>query len=222
MVEHGVTGEWAIDDIHGRPVAGDAVVSLHFGADARLAGSTGVNRLAAPFELDGDHITVGPLVTTRLAGTEAAMDQERRFLAALQTSTRWHIAGEVMWLGGEHGDISMHHVVVPLVVRGHVSYRERIAFPGNAVVTVELHDMSQLDAAPTVIASHVISDAVGAPVEFELSIERALVAPPRHVGITARIEVDGEPWWISDTNHQVIDDDAASHDLVLARVEHDD
>lgn len=213
-----LSGEWAVDEFHGHPAIVGAAPSLTFGADGRLAGFTGVNRLATPFEIDGDRVTVGAIVTTRMEGMARAVEQEAGFLAALEATTHWRIDGEVLTLVGPGGSIRAHHVPLPLVVRGHVSYRERIAFPGNAVVTVEIRDLERADDAAQIVASQVIGDALGSPVEFEIPIDRSVLTPRRRVGVAARIEVDGELWWISDSPRELTSDGHASYDLVLERV----
>jgi heat shock protein HslJ len=63
-----------------------AEAELELGADGRLAGSTGCNRLMGGYELDGDTLVVtGPLATTRMACVDpAATQQERHVLEVLE------------------------------------------------------------------------------------------------------------------------------------------
>ena len=52
--------------------------------DGRVSGSTGCNRLSSSFELEGDVLLLGPVVTTRMACTDdGAVRQEREVLAVL-------------------------------------------------------------------------------------------------------------------------------------------
>ncbi|TQF66347.1 hypothetical protein FK531_17715 [Rhodococcus spelaei] len=90
-----------------------------------------------------------------------------------------------------------------VTVTGDVLYRERIAWPEGAVVTVRLEDVSRADAPSTVLAEQRITDATGVPVPFELTADRASIEPNARVNVSARIEVNGELRWISDTAHPV-------------------
>ncbi len=57
---------------------------LVLGADGRLSGSTGCNRMMGGFELDGEVLVLGPLATTRMACTDdGAAEQERQVLGVL-------------------------------------------------------------------------------------------------------------------------------------------
>jgi heat shock protein HslJ len=63
-----------------------AEAELELGADGRLAGSTGCNRLMGGYELeDGSLVVTGPLATTRMACVDpAATQQERHVLEVLE------------------------------------------------------------------------------------------------------------------------------------------
>jgi heat shock protein HslJ len=83
-----------------------AVVSLL--ADTRLtmtfdngkvSGQAGCNTFNASYSTQGDRVTIGPAVTTRKMCGDAVMTQERQFLTALQSATKWAIAG---------GELDMH------------------------------------------------------------------------------------------------------------------
>jgi len=61
--------------------------------DGAIAGSSGCNRYRAPYELEGDHIHLGPAMGTRKACTDppGVMDQERQFLSLFESATRYEI-----------------------------------------------------------------------------------------------------------------------------------
>lgn len=71
-------------------------VTVAFGDDGQLAGSAGCNSYTTSFEVDGDHITIGPAVTTRMwcPEPEGIMDQESAFLAALELAATYGIEGD--------------------------------------------------------------------------------------------------------------------------------
>ncbi|MER2536371.1 MAG: YbaY family lipoprotein, partial [Rhizobiaceae bacterium] len=62
-------------------------------------------------------------------------------------------------------------------VSGEASYRERIALPPNAVLTVQLADVSLADAPAGIVAVQTISPAGQVPISFELSFDTAAIQP---------------------------------------------
>jgi putative lipoprotein len=76
-------------------------------------------------------------------------------------------------------------------VSGTVTYRERIALPENAELTVQLVELIEDAVAGKVIAEQVVSPAGQIPVPFEIIYDPAeLDAGPR-VGLKARIAAEG-------------------------------
>lgn len=74
------------------PVAGSTITAT-FTADGQVSGSTGCNDYSGPYKLDGESLTVGPLVSTKKACEQDLMDQEQQFLTALQTPTTVESSG---------------------------------------------------------------------------------------------------------------------------------
>ncbi|AIU67348.1 YbaY family lipoprotein [Vibrio coralliilyticus] len=108
-------------------------------------------------------------------------------------------------------------------VSGTVAYRQFIALPDNALVTVTLQDISLADAPATVIAKHRFeTGGTQVPFEFELAFDPRKIKPHHTYSVSARIEVDGQLRFISDTVYPVItDQNQTSHvDLVLVGVSH--
>lgn len=93
------------------------------------------------------------------------------------------------------------------VISGTVSYRERIALPENAVVTVTLEDISLADAPSTVIATQeFITDGKQVPFAFELSYDNNKIQPNHRYNMRATIHVDGKLRFTTDTIKSVITD----------------
>ncbi len=71
-------------------------INLHFGAEGRVEGSAGCNQYSAPFEIQGEHITIGPASSTRkfCAEPTGLMAQEAAFLAALPQAIQLEMIGE--------------------------------------------------------------------------------------------------------------------------------
>jgi len=78
------------------------------------------------------------------------------------------------------------------VISGEVWYRERIALPPGAEVTVLLEDQSRADAKATVITdyTHVV-DGKAPPYSFRLVFDPSAIDEHMTYGLRARIEMDG-------------------------------
>ncbi|CAK2009738.1 YbaY family lipoprotein [Vibrio crassostreae] len=93
------------------------------------------------------------------------------------------------------------------VISGTVSYRERIALPENAVVTVTLADISLADAPSTVIATQEFTtDGKQVPFAFELSYDNNKIKANHRYNMRASIHVDGKLRFTTDTIKSVITD----------------
>lgn len=80
------TGTWRLVLLGGRAPAADThgPVTLTFDGDGMLYGMAGVNRVRATWSADeDDQLTVGPLVSTMMAGPDDAMATERALLTLL-------------------------------------------------------------------------------------------------------------------------------------------
>jgi putative lipoprotein len=75
------------------PIA-DTRITLSFaGQDHHAGGSSGCNRYTGGYTEAGDQLTFGPLASTRMwcASPEGVMEQEQRYLAALQQAARYEV-----------------------------------------------------------------------------------------------------------------------------------
>ncbi|MDM0103329.1 META domain-containing protein [Variovorax sp. J22R24] len=62
-----------------------------------MKGFAGCNTFRATYKVQGDQIAVGPVATTRrMCSGEGVMQQEREFLAALKSTTRWGFSGALL------------------------------------------------------------------------------------------------------------------------------
>ena len=90
-----------------------------------------------------------------------------------------------------------------VAVAGEVSYRERIALPANAVLTVRLMDVSLADAPEAVVAEQTVDPAGQVPIRFELKLDPAVVQPGATYALQACITVDDQLWFINDERYAV-------------------
>ncbi|WP_244270874.1 META domain-containing protein [Thioalkalivibrio sp. ALJ1] len=77
--------------------AREAHLVLH-AEDARLAGSTGCNRLMGGYELDRDQLSFDQVATTMMACPAGMMELERKFLDVLGDVASWQVDGEILTL----------------------------------------------------------------------------------------------------------------------------
>jgi heat shock protein HslJ len=76
---------WVLVSLEGAPVLPGTEITAAFGTDRRVSGSSGCNRYVGAYEVGGPGLEVGPLATTRMfCGDPGVMDQEQRYLSALQ------------------------------------------------------------------------------------------------------------------------------------------
>jgi putative lipoprotein len=82
------------------------------------------------------------------------------------------------------------------VISGVVTYRERIAMPAGAVITVRLLDVTS-DEEPTSIAEQRIRPRREVPIPFTLQYDRSRILRGGSYAVAATIEADGQVLWQS-------------------------
>ena len=89
---------WQLEDLGGRGVIDNSMVTLEFPEAGRAAGRGGCNRFFGSVELNGESIKFGQMGATRMACAEALMDQEGRYLKALESAQRYTMSGDELLL----------------------------------------------------------------------------------------------------------------------------
>ncbi len=89
----GPGGKWLAESIRRRGVIDNLQTVLDIAADGRVSGSGGCNRISGKADISGERISFSPLAATRMACAPAIMDQETKFLAALNDVRTWRIDG---------------------------------------------------------------------------------------------------------------------------------
>jgi putative lipoprotein len=102
-------------------------------------------------------------------------------------------------------------------VTGTVSYLQRMALPTNAVIQVQLLDVSLADAAAKAVAEESINlGQRQVPVPFSLNFDPAKIDAKHRYSLSAKITVDGKLWFISDRSYPVLTSGNPTHvDLIL-------
>jgi heat shock protein HslJ len=89
-------------------VLAGTTLTAEFGKDGNLSGNGGCNTYSGPYKVNGDQITIGPLISTMKACGEPAgvMDQETQYLAALQSAATYQMEGNVLELRTKDGALA--------------------------------------------------------------------------------------------------------------------
>ena len=72
------------------PMVPDRDLTVDF-ANGRVSGSGGCNRFNGSYSTKGNQLKIGPLASTFKACEEPVMEQETRFLSALQATQRYEV-----------------------------------------------------------------------------------------------------------------------------------
>jgi heat shock protein HslJ len=99
---------WRVVALAGEPIPGGVQVTMALNAGGRIGGTSGCNRYGGQAQaLRGGALAVGPLMSTRMACPPPRMEVETRFLALLQSATRWSLSsGRLMLTGPDGGAIA--------------------------------------------------------------------------------------------------------------------
>lgn len=78
--------QWLLEDLNGSGVLDNVQATLTFPEAGKVAGFGSCNRYFGPAEIKDETIKLGPLASTRMACPEAVMNQEAKYLEALQAA----------------------------------------------------------------------------------------------------------------------------------------
>jgi len=81
--------EWLLEDLNGSGVLDNVQATLTFPETGKVAGNGSCNRFFGPTEINGNAVKLGPLASSRMACPEAVMNQETKYLEALQAAERF-------------------------------------------------------------------------------------------------------------------------------------
>lgn len=99
---------------------------------------------------------------------------------------------------------------------GNVTYRQRIALPAGAVITVSLDDVSLADAPATQLATATITTkGENVPIPFSLTYDPTAIRPERSYAVSARITIDDKLSWVTATRHSVLTAGNPSDDVTI-------
>lgn len=84
-------GRWLAEDIRGGGVIDNLQSVVEIAADGTVTGSGGCNRMRGQATISGTSITITPLASTMMACPPAIMDQEGKFMSALEAARSFRI-----------------------------------------------------------------------------------------------------------------------------------
>lgn len=102
-------------------------------------------------------------------------------------------------------------------LNGTVVYRERIALPPTAVVTIRLVDVSMADKAPRTIAQTIATAGSQVPIAYQLHYEAGEVVPGRRYALQADITDNGRLGFTTMAHHAVFTGGADDTRILVQR-----
>ena len=84
-------GTWIVQDINGTAPMEKSRVTLSFGSDGRVSGSSSCNSYSGSYQSTGENLTFGQTIGTMKACAEPLMKQEQAFLAILRGVQRFEL-----------------------------------------------------------------------------------------------------------------------------------
>jgi putative lipoprotein len=216
-----VDTDWQATELDGRPLPDRVRPSLRFGADGRLAGSAGVNRIIGGYQVGDGVIDFGRLATTLMAGPPEAMAVERRVLTVLSGRRPYRLDGDDLHIGDAGAELRYRAVGSgSAAVRGSLVCAGSTEVPPGATVTVQLLDVSRADAPSVTVAEQVIEHPEGgAPLSYELPYDPGAIDPGASYTVSARVTRGDELLFVTDTHNPVLSRGASDRaDVRLAPV----
>ncbi|WP_144209540.1 YbaY family lipoprotein [Shewanella donghaensis] len=104
-----------------------------------------------------------------------------------------------------------------VTISGDIMYRERIALPDDAVLTVQIKDVSLQDTKAIVIAERVLDNVV-TPQAFEFQIAADQFQQGHSYAVGARIEVNGKLWFINTQTYRVDVNETQQLNIIVNKV----
>ncbi len=86
-----LVGEWRFEDLDGQGVPDGPPATLRVDGDGRVSGTGGCNRFMGALQVSGEAAGFGPLASTQMACTDAAMTLEMRVFDVLSRTDRFGI-----------------------------------------------------------------------------------------------------------------------------------
>ena len=100
-------------------------------------------------------------------------------------------------------------------ITGNVMYLERIALPPNAVVQLELQDVSRADAPAIVLGQETIAASHQVPIPFRIEYDLSQIQESHTYVIRVRITVENQLRWTNTTTTRVLTGGNPKQDVTI-------
>jgi heat shock protein HslJ len=176
---------WLLEDLNGKLVLDGTQIEAEF-TEGRVLGQAGCNSYSASYERTADTLTVGEPSTTRRTcpDPQGVMDQETAYLQTLASAATFKIENQQLLVN----DASDQTVLIySAAVIGDIAGPPEPIDP-QAVITVQLQDVSLADAAAPVLGEQQAPNPGTFPVPFAVTYNPETIQPNHTYAIRVRIE----------------------------------
>lgn len=201
----GVTWEWRYfaDGQREMNVLTDSQ-SITFNEDGTYFGRADCNSVSGTYSVSGGSIVVRPGPTTLMACPPDSLGEEfMRYLLRAVIYSFTDDGSLMLELPADSGTLLF---TARPQVSGQITYLQRVALPDDAVVRVQIQDVSRVDIAADIIAEQVFTTGgAQVPLAFTVSYPASSIQETRRYSLSARItDRDGRLLFINDEYVPVI------------------
>lgn len=95
---------WLLTELDGKSPLPSTTVTAEFDPDGSIGGTSGCNSYSGSYTVEGKSIAMGPFVSTLMACPDLVMDQETRYLKALENAVMFQINADELTLEDADGN----------------------------------------------------------------------------------------------------------------------
>ncbi|MBI1257780.1 MAG: META domain-containing protein [Chloroflexi bacterium] len=216
----GVTWQWihSADPMQEMDVP-SGKYTITFGDDGNFHAKADCNSVLGSYTSDTNTITLKPGPSTlMLCPPDSLGDTFTKYLGQVAVYSFTDAGDLLLELPADGGTLTLS---AQPQITGTVAYRQKIALPDDAVVRVQIQDVTVADAPSLLIGEQVI-DTNGAqvPIPFAVSYSASAVQENHRYSLSARItDGEGNLLFITDTIVSVITGENPANDLQLMLVQ---
>jgi putative lipoprotein len=200
---------WSLVALNGKSLLEDTLITLQF-ENFQAFGSSGCNRYKTSFERSGNSLNFGLVTSTAMECEEpdGILVQESEYYTALERAAVFRVENQQLILFDNSGS---QLLVYEAIVMGNIISEMEAELPEDAVVYVQLNDVSLADAEAKPIAEQVISGAIGFPIPYQVKYNPRQIIENHTFAIRVRIEdSEGNLLFITPTVYNMITNDRPS------------
>jgi uncharacterized lipoprotein YbaY len=176
---------WLLISYNDQEILDGTQITAEF-SGGKLTGSAGCNNYFASYEQKGTRLSIStPGSTRKYCGEpEGIMEQEVEYLRLLESANSFQFKREELVI---YNRSEREILVYKAAVTGTITSRQRIALPEDAVVTINLADVSLADAKAITIGEQTITNPGQVPIPFKVHYDPDDIDPRFTYAIQVRI-----------------------------------